>query len=142
MTHRRLRVCVVDPRPSAPAFPRLDECEIDVVGALQGVNDALRAPIDDHDAVVVGATAAQLRDVRFQSRLARLARRLPTVLVVPRITRHAAVVAATARVAGLVVRDAPPAAFMHALRGACRGEVVYPSEAVARLLPLVPVARG
>ncbi len=138
MTRRPLRVCVVDPSATVPAFPRLDECGIEVIGALPGMIHALRTPSLEHDAVVVGAQPAQLRDRRFQSRLARLARRLPTVLVVPRVTRHAALVAANARVAALVVRDAPPAVFMHALRGACRGEVVYPNEAVASLLRLVP----
>ncbi len=138
MTRRRIRVCVVDAGPGVAAYPRLDECDLEVVGALPGIADALRAPISDLDLVIVGAFPRDLRDARFQSRITRLARRLPTALVVPKVTRRAAIVAANARVSALVVRDAPPTTFVHAMRAAFRGEVAYPHEAVTRLLRLVP----
>ncbi len=138
MSSRPVRVAVVVGASGSPCYPRLDECPLDIVAEVRTIDDLLGAPSHEHEAAIVGCSAQQLADPRFRARLARLSRTVPTVLVAPRITRTAAVVAARAHVLGLVARGSDPEGLSRAVRAVTHGRIAYPQEALTVLLRLLP----
>lgn len=137
MNARVIRVAVVT-GPDAACHPRLDETSLEIVAQVQLVGDLLRAPSHEHDVALVGCTAGQLTDPRFEGQLARLARSTATVLIAPHLTRAAALVAGRARVLGLASRNDPPDHLMRVVRAAAAGRISYPPEAIVALLRVLP----
>lgn len=142
MSARNVRVAVAGSVDCFAGRVGLGACALDVVAELPEIGDLLRAPSHEHQVAIVACTAMQLGDPRFHAQLARLARDVPTVLVVPQITRRAATVAAQARVPGLLRRDARPEDLARAVRDVVHGRIAYPPEALAVLLRLLPRATG
>lgn len=139
MTNRAVRVAVVFAGDGRQCYPRLDECPaLEIVAELRDIPDLIGAPSHEHRAAIVGCTSTQLADDHFQTQLARLARSVPTVLVVPRVTRGAATVAARARACGLAARGDRPEDLARTVRTVARGRIAYPSEALAMILRLLP----
>lgn len=138
MSGRPVRVAVVVGAGGSPCYPRLNECPLDVVAEVRTIDDLLVAPSHEHEAAIVGCSAQQLADARFRARLTRLSRAVPTVLVAPRITRTATVVAARAHILGLVSRASDPEELARAVRAVTHGRIVYPQEALTVLLRLLP----
>lgn len=144
MTAHAVRVAVVGRVDALAAGDGTGQRALDVVAAVPEIGELFRAPSHEHEVAVVGCTSAQLRDGRFQAQLAQLARAVPMVLVVPCITRHAAIVAARSRALGLVARHDPDEQLARSVRAARRREVAYPPDALAvllRLLRHVPISR-
>lgn len=136
MSAHAVRIAVVVGADRARTLPQLADCALDVVAELPAIADLLDAPSHNYEAALVGCTGAQLVDARFKSQLARLARTVPTVLVVPRLTRGATAVAARARLPGLASGDTPAQELTHTVRSVVRGHVAYPPEALNVLLNL------
>lgn len=142
MNMRALRVAVVGAVDGRPAHPALADSTLDVIAEVRELSELLSAPSHEHEAALVGCSPAQLADPRFQSQLARLSRSVPTVLVVPRITRRAATVAARARAYGLVTRDCSPEELSRTVRTVVHGRIAYPPAALAVILRLLPPLSG
>lgn len=138
MTSRPVRVAVIAAADGATAHPRLGEAWVEVIAELPTLDDALHAPTRERVVTIVGCVREQIADVRFQIKLARLARYTPTILVVPRLTRRATTVAARARVLGLVSRAGDSDVLSRTVRSVAHGQVSYPSEALAIMLHLIP----
>lgn len=119
--------------------PRLhDVADIEIVAALPSLADALDAPVREHAAVIVYADAGPT-DETFASELAELSRGCPTLLIVPRITSKTTRLAVTARVLGLMSREAV-ADVARVVREIVDGRVAYPPDALAMLMDLFPHA--
>ena len=119
--------------------PRIrDVTGIEIVAAVQSLADALDAPVREHAAVIVYADAERT-DETFASELAELARGVPTLLIVPRITPKTTRLAVIARVLGLMSRDAV-ADVARVVREIVDGRVAYPPDALAILMDLFPSA--
>lgn len=136
MSAHAVRVAVIVGADRPRLLPQLSDCALDVVAELPAIADVLEAPSHDYEAALVGCTRAQLTDARFRSQLARLARTIPTVLVVPRLTRAATAVAACARLPGLAVGDTTAEELTYTVRSVVRGHVAYPPGALNVLLHL------
>ncbi|HEY6957770.1 MAG TPA: hypothetical protein VI814_03010 [Candidatus Limnocylindria bacterium] len=136
MTARLVRVAIVGEVDALPAHPALTSLE--VVAQVQEIGELLKAPSHEHEVAIVVCGAADLREANFQGALARLARDVPVVLVVPNITRHASTVAARSRALGLIRRDASTEGLARAVRAVLRGQIAYPPEALTVLLRLLP----
>ena len=141
MTLRSIRVALVVGVGGTPCHPRIDECPLEVVAEVGSLDDLIRAPSHEHEVAIVGCSTQQLGDPRFHTRLARLSRAIPTVLVAPRITRGAAVAAARARTLGLAARGDAPEELTRVIRAVAHGHVAYPQQALTVLLRLLPAAQ-
>jgi hypothetical protein len=122
--------------------PHLDDCAIEVVAEVQTVDDLLRAPAHEFEVAVVGATRAQIADPGFATRLLRLARTTPTVLVPTSVTRASAALAARTRTRGLAGAGCEAAELARTVRAVAHGRIAYPIDAIALILPLVEAACG
>lgn len=138
MRSRPVRVAAIAAADGTAAHPRLGEARIEIIAELPTLDDALHAPTHERLVTIIGCAREQLANVRFQKQLARLARSGPTILVVPRLTRMATIVAARAHVLGLVSRASDPDDLSRTVRSVAHGQVTYPSRALAIVLRLLP----
>jgi len=140
-----IQLCVVDSPELGPAYPRLDECRLDVMALVPSVEQVSPALLHEYDAVLIGCSAAELEDPAFQAQVSRLVRIIPAIAAVP----QSADAATAARIGfhGLVQRDVSPEALTRTVRAVSEGEIAFPRAAVTglfKLLSLLPlsISRG
>jgi DNA-binding NarL/FixJ family response regulator len=140
-----IQLCVVDSPELGAAYPRLDECRLDVMALVPSVEQVSPALLHEYDAVLIGCSAAELDDPAFQAQVSRLVRIIPAIAVVP----PSADAATAARIGfhGLVQRDVSPEALTRTVRAVSEGEIAFPRAAVTglfKLLSLLPlsISRG
>src|SRR6266545_6921783 len=78
-----IRLCVVDSLELGAAYPRLDECGLDVMALVPSVDQVSATLLHEYDAVLIGCSAAELQDASFQANVTRLVRIIPAIAVVP-----------------------------------------------------------
>jgi hypothetical protein len=78
-----IELCVVDSPELGAAYPRLDECALDVMALVPSVDQVSPALLHGYDAVLIGCSAAELEDPAFQAQVTRLVRIIPAIAVVP-----------------------------------------------------------
>jgi len=132
---RPIRLCVVDSPELGTAYPRLDECALDVMAFVPSVDQVALALLDEYDAVLVGCSADELADPSFQAHVLRLVRVLPAIAVVG--PGADAAIAAKIGFHGLVSRDVSPDALTRTVRAVSNGEFAFPRAAVAALFGLL-----
>jgi DNA-binding NarL/FixJ family response regulator len=140
-----IRLCVVDSPELGAAYPRLNECALDVMALVPSVDQVSVSLLHEYDAALIGCSATELEDAAFQVHIARLVRIIPGIAVVA----GGADPATAARIGfhGLVRRDVSPEALTRTVRAVSQGEIAFPRAAVAglfKLLSLLPlsISRG
>ena len=127
---------MVVPRRGRRALGRaIDGRALDVVAEVSALDDVLRPPAHEHEAVLVYAEAKTFSRA-FRAKLAELARDTPTALIVPRVTPEIACTAAHARVQGLSTAD-DEREVAHVVREIRHGRVAYPPDAIPMLIAVV-----
>jgi DNA-binding NarL/FixJ family response regulator len=69
-----IQLCVVDSPALGVAYPRLDECALDVMAQVPSVEQVSPALLHEYDAVLIGCSAAELDDPAFQAHVSRTVR--------------------------------------------------------------------
>ena len=134
-------LCVVDSPELGVAYPRLDECSLNVMALVPSVEQVSPALLHEYDAVLIGCSAAELEDLAFQAHIARLVRIIPAIAVVP--PDASAATAARIGFHGLVQRDVSPEALTRTVYAVSQGEIAFPRAAVTglfKLLSLLPLS--
>jgi Response regulator containing a CheY-like receiver domain and an HTH DNA-binding domain len=136
-----VELCVVDSPELGAAYPRLNECALDVMALVPSIDQVSPSLLHEYDAVLIGCSASELEDAAFQAQVVRLVRIIPAIAVVP----PGADAATAARIGfhGLVQRDVSPEALTRTVRAASQGEIAFPRAAVAglfKLLSLIPLS--
>lgn len=130
----RLRVCVIDSKEIGPAYARLDECAVEVMGSLPSLAHLSARTAIGYDAILVGCTERLLLSPAFRSRVRRLASsaRLVAVMASPTVDNGAQALALG--FAGLASRDVTPKALERTIAAATRGESAFPRGVLNALL--------
>lgn len=131
----RVRVCVVDSPELGPAYPRLDESDLEPMALVPGLEHVNMSLLHEYDVVVVGCSGAELESAAFQSQILRIVRVAPALAVVDATAAPAT--AARLGFHGLVSRDVGPEAFSRTARAVASGEIAFPRSAVAALFQLL-----
>lgn len=132
----RPRVCVVDIPEVGPAYPRLDECDLDIVAVVPRIDLIRVALLGRDDVVVIGATAEQLKDQAFDHAVVRVAQAARTVAVVPGAPPQAASAAARLGFHGFVAREVEPSALSRTVAAVQAGEVAFPRSTLGALVSM------
>lgn len=132
---RTARVCVVNSFALGAAYPRLGECDLDVMALVPSVDQVSLALLDEYDAALVGCATSELEDAALQSYIVRLVRALPAIAIMP----SGADVATAAKLGfhGLVYRDVSPEALTRTVRAVSQGEYAFPRASIASLFGLL-----
>ena len=140
-----IELCVVDSPELGVAYPRLGECELNVMALVPSVEEVSAALLHEYDAALIGCSGDELEDPAFQAHVVRLVRIIPAIAVVS----AGADPATAARVGfrGLVYRDVSPEALTRTVQAVSQGEIAFPRAALAglfKLLSLLPlsISRG
>ena len=134
-------LCVVDSPDLGAAYPRLNECALDVMALVPSIEQVSPALLNEYDAVLIGCSASELEDPTFQAHVARLVRIIPAIAVVPIGADPST--AAKIGFHGLVQRDVSPEALTRTVRAVSQGEIAFPRAAVTglfKLLSLLPLS--
>lgn len=129
-----IRVCIVDSVRSGVAYPRLSSCRLEIIGVLPHLGYVRLALRNDYDVAVVGCDHDELTEPTFGARLQRLARAVPTVVVVRKGRADDAAIASSLGARGFVAREVRPEAFTRTVEAASRGELAYPRTALDALV--------
>jgi DNA-binding NarL/FixJ family response regulator len=137
----RIRLCVVDSPTLGPAYPHLDECDLDVMAFVPSIDQVSAGLLQEYDAVLIGCSAAELENPILQANLTRVVQIIPAIAVVQADADPTVIARLGFR--GLVRRDVSPDALTRTVRAVAAGEVAFPRAAVAgifRLLSLLPLS--
>jgi len=140
---------VIDSKETGPAYERLDECRVDVMGSLPSLAQLTPHAASAYDAILVGCNERLLLSPTFRSRVRRLAANARLIAVMTTPSVGAGAQAAALGFAGLASSEISPRALERTIAAASRGESAFPRgvlnalvAAVARLTPQRPARAG
>ncbi len=133
----RPRICVIDSKEAGPAYARLDECSVEVMGSLPSLAHLKPKLAGGYDAVLVGCTERLLLSPTFRARAQQLSRTARLVAVLQAPTPYAGAQAASIGFAGLVARDVTPEALDRTIAAVALGERAFPRSVLDALVQMV-----
>jgi DNA-binding NarL/FixJ family response regulator len=136
----RPRVCVVDSKEAGPAYARIDECAIEVMGSLPSLAQLSPKSAATYDAIIVGCSERLLLSPAFRSRVRKLAPIARLIALMDSPTSVNGNEALALGFAGLASRDITPRAFERTVAAAARGETAFPRGVLDALLDTAHLA--
>ena len=130
-------MCVIDSRETGPAYARLDECAIDIMGSLPSLAQLEARTASEYDVIIVGCSERLLLSPAFRTRVRKLtpSARLIAVMASPTVDNGTQALALG--FAGLASRDVTPRALERTIAAATRGESAFPRGVLNALLETV-----